>query len=53
MRASIAEREAAIARSLGGLDENRIDRDIEVRMARTQQLKTALLRKAGLDAQVI
>lgn len=35
-----------------GLDQNRIDQDVETRMARTQQLKQALLKKAGLDAQV-
>jgi hypothetical protein len=53
LRASIAEREAALNRALSpGLDHNRIDQDIEIRMARTHQLKQALLKKAGLDAQV-
>jgi diadenosine tetraphosphatase ApaH/serine/threonine PP2A family protein phosphatase len=53
LRATVAEREAALHRTLSpGLDQNRIDQDVEVRMARTQQLKQALLRKAGLDAQV-
>jgi hypothetical protein len=54
LRATVAEREAALNRQLSpGLDQNRIDQDVEVRMARTHQLKQALLRKAGLDAQVI
>ncbi|KAI6237026.1 Astacin-like metalloendopeptidase [Aphelenchoides besseyi] len=48
IRATIAEREAAIRRTLGIEDQNKIDQDIEIRMARTQQLKKALLKKAGL-----
>ncbi|KAI6241988.1 Astacin-like metalloendopeptidase [Aphelenchoides fujianensis] len=51
LRASIAEREAAIRRSFGG-DQNQIDQEIEIRMARTHQLKKAMLKKAGLDSQI-
>jgi len=53
LRATVAEREAAMSRSLSpGLDHNKIDQDVEVRMARTHQLKQALLKKAGLDNDI-
>lgn len=52
LRASIAEREAALRRQLGGGDMSNIDQEIETRMARTRQVKQALLARAGLADHV-
>lgn len=54
MRASIAEQEATVRRLLGGSSRSQadIDRDIETQMARTHQLKKAIMTKAGLGTNV-
>uniref|UniRef100_A0A1I8BUM4 ZnMc domain-containing protein n=1 Tax=Meloidogyne hapla TaxID=6305 RepID=A0A1I8BUM4_MELHA len=53
MRASIAEQEAAIARAHHpGRPQEQLDNEVEIRLARTFQVKKALLRKAGLEGQV-
>ena len=55
LRASIAEREAALIRQLGhggAADSAHIDQEIETRMARTRQVKQALIARAGLSDHV-
>ncbi|KAH7705787.1 Protein NAS-10 b [Aphelenchoides avenae] len=52
-RATIAEHEAVVRKVLSphkSIDQ--IDHDVELRLARTHQVKKALLKKAGLDATV-
>lgn len=52
-RAGIAEQEAAVRRLFTpGRSQTDIDQDIETRLARTQQLKKAILNKAGMGNQV-
>nr|CAD2134180.1 unnamed protein product [Meloidogyne enterolobii] len=53
MRASIAEQEAAIARAHHpGRPQEQLDNEVELRLARTFQVKKALIRKAGLEGHV-
>uniref|UniRef100_A0A7E4W3Z8 Metalloendopeptidase n=1 Tax=Panagrellus redivivus TaxID=6233 RepID=A0A7E4W3Z8_PANRE len=52
-RASIAEQESAIHKVFNkNKAQEDIDRNIETRLARTHQVKQALLKKAGLDKDV-
>ena len=52
-RATIAEQETQILKIFDqGKSQSELDTLVETRMARTQQVKKALLKKAGLDNDV-
>ncbi|TMS37156.1 hypothetical protein L596_004148 [Steinernema carpocapsae] len=52
-RANIAEQEAAVHKLINpGKNQEQIDKDIEMRLGRTHQVKQALLNQAGLGSQV-
>ncbi|KAF7635466.1 ZnMc domain-containing protein [Meloidogyne graminicola] len=53
MRASLAEQEAAVFRTHHpGRPQEQLDNEVELRLARTFQVKKALIRKAGLEGKI-
>ncbi|KAF7623426.1 ZnMc domain-containing protein [Meloidogyne graminicola] len=53
MRASLAEQEAAVFRAhQSGRPQEQLDNEVELRLARTFQVKKALIRKAGLEGKI-